>query len=80
MTGTTPARVVLAPQASGHAVLRHGQPGAFEPSCHAVDVAGFRVYPPDETASVFVPSAAQACSANGVNVGAVSPIVSGLSQ
>jgi hypothetical protein len=80
MTDVTPARVVLAPQASGHAVVRHGQPGAFEPSCHAVDVAGFRVYPPDETASVFVPWAAQACSANGVNVGAVSPIVSGLTE
>jgi hypothetical protein len=79
-TDITPTQVVLAPQASGHAVVRHGQPGLFEPSCHAVEVAGFRVYPPDETASVFVPWTAQACSTKGVNVGAVSPIISGLSQ
>jgi hypothetical protein len=74
-TDLTPARVVLAPQASAHAVLQQGQPGAFEPNCHAVQAAGFRVYPPDETASVFVAWAAPACSANGVDVGAVSPIM-----
>lgn len=80
MTNVTPARVVLAPQASGHAVVHHAQPGVYEPACHAVDVAGFRVYPPDETASVFVPWAAHACSTTGVNIGAVSPILPGLSE
>jgi Protein of unknown function (DUF4232) len=80
MTGTTPVQVVLAPQASGHATVRYGQPDMFEPGCHAVDVAGFRVYPPDETASVFVSWATRACSTKGVNVGTVSPIVSGLSE
>ncbi|GAA3213366.1 DUF4232 domain-containing protein [Dactylosporangium siamense] len=76
----TPARVVLAPQGAAHAVVQRGQPGAFEPQCHAVEVAGFRVYPPDETASVFVPLATQACSTKGINVGTVSPIVAGLSE
>ncbi|GAA2329915.1 DUF4232 domain-containing protein [Dactylosporangium salmoneum] len=78
MTELKPARIVLAPQGVAHAVVRHGHPGAFEPDCHAVSVAGFRVYPPDETAAVFVPWPATACSAKGINVGAVSPVTAGL--
>jgi len=80
MTDVTPVRVELAPQGVAHAVVRQGQPGAFEPQCHAVQVAGFRVYPPDETAAVFVPWATQACSAKGIDVGTVSPIVAGLNE
>jgi len=79
VTYVTPARVTLAPRAAAHAQVRHGQPGAYEPACQAVAVTGFRVYPPDETASVFVPWAAQACSAKGVNVGDVWPVEPGLS-
>ncbi|MEV6926462.1 DUF4232 domain-containing protein [Dactylosporangium sp. NPDC051485] len=78
MTELKPVRIVLAPQGVAHAEVRYGHPGAFEPDCHAVHVAGFRVYPPDETTSVFVPLPAQACSAKGVNVGAVSPVTAGL--
>ncbi|WP_432835682.1 DUF4232 domain-containing protein [Dactylosporangium sp. CA-092794] len=76
----TPAKVVLAPQAAAHALLRQGQPDLFEPDCHAVDVAGFRVYPPDETGAVFVPWKARACGAKGVDLGDVAPIVAGLSE
>ncbi|GAA2329908.1 DUF4232 domain-containing protein [Dactylosporangium salmoneum] len=80
MGATTPTRVVLAPQASSHAVIQEGHPEAFEPNCHAVAIAGLRVYPPDETAAVFVPFAERACSAKGVDVGFVAPIVAGLSE
>jgi Protein of unknown function (DUF4232) len=80
LTNVTPVRVVLAPQGLAHAQVQQAQPGAFEPDCHAVEAAGFRVYPPDETASVFVPWTALACSTKGIDVGTVSPIVAGLTQ
>ncbi|MEV6926463.1 DUF4232 domain-containing protein [Dactylosporangium sp. NPDC051485] len=80
MAATTPARVVLAPQAAAHAVIQEGHPAAFEPACHAVDIAGLRVYPPDETAAVFVPFTERACSAKGVNGGFVAPIEAGLGE
>ncbi len=80
VAGVSPVRVVLVSQGVGRAVVRHGQPGAFEPACQAVPVGGFRVYVPDESVPVFVPWAAQACSAKGVNVATVSPIVAGLTE
>jgi hypothetical protein len=43
-------------------------------SCKPVDVRGFRVYPPDETVSVFVKDAQKACSATGQGVGEVQPM------
>ena len=78
--GATPARVALTPGGVAHAQVRHAKPELYGPDCHAVQVAGFRVYPPDETAAVFVPWASQACSAKGVNVGQVWPIVPGLNE
>ncbi|GAA3297988.1 DUF4232 domain-containing protein [Dactylosporangium vinaceum] len=79
-SGTTPARFTLAPQASGHATVHDGNPDAFGPECQPVEVRGYRVYPPDETAAIFVPWAVMACSGRGVNVGTVSPLVPGLSE
>jgi hypothetical protein len=78
--GATPARVVLAPGGVAHAQVRHANPEMYGPDCHPVQVAGFRVYPPDETAAVFVPWASQACSAKGVNLGEVWPIAAGLNE
>jgi hypothetical protein len=79
-TDVTPARVVLTPGGVAHAQVRHANPEMYGPDCHPVRVAGFRVYPPDETAPVFVPWANQACSVQGVNVGEVWPIAAGLSE
>jgi hypothetical protein len=76
----TPARVVLTPGGVAHAQVRHAKPEMYGADCHAVQVAGFRVYPPDETAAVFVPWTSQACSAKGVDVGEVWPIAAGLSE
>jgi hypothetical protein len=45
--------------------------------CQPEQVRGFRVYPPDETAAVFVSSPRNACSAKGKGVGQVFPIVAG---
>ncbi|MER7005252.1 DUF4232 domain-containing protein [Dactylosporangium sp. NPDC000555] len=79
-TFVKPTQVVLAPRGVAHATVRQGQPEQFEPECHTVDVAGFRVYPPDETVSVFVPWSGKACSTKGINVGEVWPVVAGLSE
>jgi hypothetical protein len=79
-TATTAPRVVLAAGAVGHAVVQEGHPEALEPQCREVPVAGFRVYPPGETASVFVALPHKACSARGVGSAAVSPVFAGLSE
>jgi hypothetical protein len=78
--GGTPDRVVLAPDGAAHALIQLGHPEAFEPQCHAVDVYGVRVYPPDETNSVVVPWATTTCSVNGVDVGIIYPIAVGPSN
>lgn len=48
-----------------------------EGDCKPVSVRGFRVYPPDETAAVFVSQPQTACSAKNKGVGQVFPIVAG---
>jgi hypothetical protein len=77
-TGTTPKTVTLAPGRSAHANLRTVQVGNFDAAqCKPVTVRGFRVYPPDETAAVFLPDQTQACSAPGIGVPDIQPVVSG---
>lgn len=59
---TTPAvDVLLAPGQSGAAVLRYTQAGNF-PDCTMVPAAGYRIYPPEDTASLFLAQPTQACS------------------
>jgi hypothetical protein len=42
-----------------------------------VTVRGFRIYPPDETAAVFLPDQTQACSVPGIGVPDIQPVTSG---
>ncbi|WP_250031167.1 DUF4232 domain-containing protein [Paractinoplanes maris] len=42
--------------------------------CKPVEVRGYRVYPPDETASIFVSGPQTVCSAKGVGTGRVHPV------
>jgi len=58
---TAPADVLLAPGQTGSAVLRYTQAGNY-PDCAMVDAAGYRVYPPEDTASLFLPQPTKACS------------------
>ena len=59
---TTPAvDVLLAPGQRGAAVLRYTQAGNF-PDCTMVPAAGYRIYPPEDTASLFLAQPTQACS------------------
>ncbi|KRE53489.1 hypothetical protein ASG92_05945 [Arthrobacter sp. Soil736] len=53
--------VLLAPGQSGTAVLRYTQAGNY-PDCVKASAAGFRVYPPEDTASLFVARPSDACS------------------
>lgn len=79
-TNVTPKHVALNPQQTAHATVHTAQPGNFPDTCKPVQVAGYRVYLPDETTAVFVPAPSQQCSADGVNVADISPIQPGLTQ
>ncbi|WP_427173531.1 DUF4232 domain-containing protein [Arthrobacter sp. 92] len=53
--------VLLAPGQAGSAVLRYTQAGNY-PDCNKTPAAGYRIYPPEDTASLFLPEPRDACS------------------
>jgi uncharacterized protein DUF4232 len=70
--------VPLAPGGKAHADLLLVDTGNFpSSSCQPVTAAGIRIYPPDETQSMFVASAQQICSVNGVGLAAIYPVHTG---
>jgi hypothetical protein len=74
-TGQPRPTVRLLPGASAHATIRIPDYLNYPPDlCKPVSIRGFRVYPPDETASVFVNQPQKACSVQGNGVGGVRPI------
>jgi hypothetical protein len=74
----TKKTITLAPGGQAHAVLiTHSAPNYPTEKCNPVSVRGYRIYPPDETASIFVSSPQTECSIKGVNLGQVLPISSG---
>jgi hypothetical protein len=75
--GSQSVLVTLAPGQAGHATMRTGHNEAFPDTCQPVPIAGYRVYVPDETASVFVSQAGEACSTKGVNSMSISPVYPG---
>jgi len=77
-TDAAKSTITLAAGAVAHATLATHDVGFFDAAqCKPVSVRGLRVYPPDETKSIFVPLATKACSVNGVNKGTVSPVAKG---
>lgn len=77
-TGGPPGSVTLPPGAFGHADLLLTQVGNFSAAaCHPVTAAGLRVSPPNEAATVFVPSAQQLCSVKGTGVPQIYPVQPG---
>lgn len=67
--------VLLAPGQTGTAVLRYTQAGNYS-DCTPVAAAGYRVYPPEDTASLFLPQPINACSNANIallSVGAFQP-------
>lgn len=75
--GTDLTAVVLAPGAHAHAQLRIANAANFDAaSCRPTPVDGFRVYPPDQRASAFVPRPGTACASSStpqLTVGPVEP-------
>jgi len=53
--------VLLAPGQTGTAVLRYTQAGNYM-GCSLTDAAGYRIYPPEDTDSLFIPQPTKACS------------------
>jgi len=64
---TPVADVLLAPGQAGTATLRYTQAGNY-PNCTRTPAAGFRVYPPEDTASLFVAAPKDACTEAGINL------------
>lgn len=60
-------QVLLEPGKSGFAQLRYTQAGNY-PECTQAPAAGFRVYPPEDTASLFIPQQQTACSNTNINL------------
>jgi hypothetical protein len=72
------ATATLEPGQAAHATLQMPNAGNYdEARCKPMSVRGLRVYPPDETAAVFVTLPSKECSAKGVNVDTVWAISSG---
>ncbi|GAA0564629.1 hypothetical protein GCM10010172_55050 [Paractinoplanes ferrugineus] len=70
--------VPLAPGGVAHATIAGSDVGFFDAAkCKPVPVRGFRVYPPDETAALFVALPGNACSADGVGQWRVMAIAPG---
>ncbi|MBT8159982.1 MULTISPECIES: DUF4232 domain-containing protein [Arthrobacter] len=59
--------VVLAPGKTGVAQLRYTQAGNY-PDCTRTPAAGYRIYPPEDTASLFVAQQQDACSNSTINL------------
>ncbi|GGL10916.1 DUF4232 domain-containing protein [Mangrovihabitans endophyticus] len=77
-SGGDRATLRLEPGEHAHATLvlvRAGNFGADD--CKPAKVRGYRVYPPDETASIFVEKPQTVCSAKGKGLGQVRPLVAG---
>jgi len=74
----TKRTITLSPGGQAHAVLvTHAALNYPADKCKPVDVRGYRVYPPDETAAVFVSAPGKQCSVKGTNLGQVQPLASG---
>lgn len=67
--------VLLAPGQTGSAVLRYTQAANYS-DCTLMDASGYRIYPPEDTASLFLPQPTSACSNANItllSVGAFQP-------
>jgi hypothetical protein len=69
---TAVADVLLAPGQTGTAVLRYTQAGNYS-DCAMVDAAGYRIYPPEDTDSLFLPQPTRACSNDAITLLTISP-------
>ena len=74
----TKKTITLASGGQAHAVIITHQALNYPTAkCKPVAIRGYRIYPPGETASIFVSQAGTQCSIKGVNLGQVLPIAAG---
>ena len=74
-SGVSPQTVSLAPGASGTALVNVAQAGNF-PGCTVTPVDGFRIYPPNSYAAIFLPlSGLQGCAEQNIDVLTVQPVL-----
>ncbi|MEU4423181.1 DUF4232 domain-containing protein [Actinoplanes sp. NPDC024001] len=79
-TNATRRTVTLTPGSRVHAaILIADYRNVDTATCKPVRVRGYRVYPPNETAAVFVPAPQTACSAPNQAAGQVNPVAPGTS-
>ncbi|MDE8669368.1 DUF4232 domain-containing protein [Pseudarthrobacter sp. H3Y2-7] len=64
---TPVAEVLLAPGQGGKAVLRYTHAENYT-DCALTPAAGYRIYPPEDTASLFLPQPTQACGNAGIEL------------
>lgn len=77
-TGGDRKTIRLAPGGKAHATLLVANYQNVGPSaCKPEKVRGYRVYPPEETAAVFVEAPQTVCSVKGAALGQVQPITAG---
>ncbi|MFD9701790.1 DUF4232 domain-containing protein [Lentzea sp. NPDC059081] len=71
------AAVTIQPGASAASQLTITNAGVYDPAqCGPADVRGLRIYPPGETAAMFVAKEQQACSAADKSLMSVGPVKS----
>lgn len=76
--GGTRKMIQLAAGAKAHATIVLVTTEVFDAAdCKPVQVRGYRIYPPDETASIFVSRPQKACSVKGSGAGEVQPVAAG---
>jgi hypothetical protein len=77
----TKKTITLSPGGQAHAVLvTHDALNFPADKCKPTDVRGYRIYPPDETAAIFVSAPAKECSVKPTGLGQVQPIATGPGQ
>ncbi len=60
--GATPTVVTVAPSASAHATLGITEAANYGSGCQITPVTGLRVYPPGQTAALFIPHSGSGCA------------------
>lgn len=74
----TKKTITLSSGAQAHTVvITHVAENYPADKCKPVPIRGYRIYPPEETAAIFVSQPGTECSIKGVNLGQIKPIESG---
>jgi hypothetical protein len=70
--------VTLEVNGTASAVLRITAAGNYGDRCHPITAAGLRIYPPDNTDSLYLPWQASACANSDVHLLSITSVVAGV--